>query len=142
MTGTDTTALESAIRRRFVGLSSLQLRSLRVPRISCGDFFDREALPIGPLEVPNRAFRDFGFSREVCATARLAMAVFEESSTGDDDACPDTTSRGFFLFSSSSVRSCSIDPVASPTCMSTPLSSSNSSPSPTMPSSLQCVSPI
>ena len=142
MTGADTTALESAIRGRFLGLSSVQPRSLCVSRISCGDFFVREALPIGPFGVRNRAFRDFGFSREFCATAGLAMAVVKVCPTGDDACCSGTTSRGFFLFSSSSVRSCSIDPVASPTCMSTPLSSSNSSPSPTMPSSLQCVSPI
>ena len=141
VTGADTTTLESAIRRRFIGLSSVQPRSLRVLRISYGDFFDREALPIGPFGVPNRAFRDFGFSREICATVGLAMVVVEVSPTGDD-ACAGTTSRGFFLFSSSSVRSCSIDPAASPTCMSTPLSNSNSSPSPIISSSLQCVSPM
>lgn len=49
-----------------------------------------EALPIGPLRVPNKVFRDFGLSREVCGTAGLAMVVVRGSPIGDDVACSDT----------------------------------------------------
>ena len=69
-------------------------------------------------------------------------SVVTGSPNSDDVACPDTESRGLFFFSSSSVISCSVNPETSPTCMSTPLSNSNSSPSPIMSSSLQCASPI